>query len=155
MQYKCQAFIIIEYYWRWKIIHFSYLCSQIVLIFYAAIITIVLVTNCHRFKNESFQFKIPRRKDILVNSDSSLRILDPNKDVPNYSSINEESNVWVVERIFCGKKTFLFLIYIDYVNKLKYFSELISYFFDVFICCEDNYSVFCMSSPVWEIVNSV
>jgi len=65
----------------------------VVLIFYAAIITIVLVTNCHRFKNESFQFKIPRRKDILVNSDSSLRILDPNKDVPNYSSINEESNV--------------------------------------------------------------
>ncbi len=83
------------------------------LIFYAAIITIVLVTNCHRFKNESFQFKVPRRKDILVNSDSSLRILDPNKDVPNYSSINEESNVW--ENIL-SKENFQILIYFYFMS---------------------------------------
>ncbi|CAG2173099.1 unnamed protein product [Oppiella nova] len=65
----------------------------IVLIFYAVIITIVLVTNCHRFREERFEFRIPRRKDLLVNSDSSLRILDPNKEVTTYSAISDETNV--------------------------------------------------------------
>ncbi|XP_054157616.1 uncharacterized protein LOC128955962 [Oppia nitens] len=66
----------------------------IVLIFYGVIISIVLVTNCHRFRDERFDLKIPRRKDLMVRSDSSLKILDPIRDsVPNYSAINVETDV--------------------------------------------------------------
>jgi hypothetical protein len=46
----------------------------------------VLVTNAYQYERETQRIVILRKKDILVNSDSSLRILDSKRDVPLFSS---------------------------------------------------------------------
>jgi hypothetical protein len=53
----------------------------------------VLVTNAYRHERETQRIVTLRKKYILVNSDSSLRILDSKRNVPLFSSINDESNV--------------------------------------------------------------